>query len=184
MIHVSWPAKFEGEQDEASGRFLAVIWENLADPIISGRDEIGHPKLYADIEPVRGWRDSYICTAGWMGFRFLGLSVTDLRQPDRPKASSLSDGTLMLKYIPNTSEWGEADVCQVTLTPTSDPDRTTISSQVGQGDVTFSKATLFDLPTMAHVVNALAALPILETRGGSVVQTRGGKPYLDQRALV
>ena len=45
MIWVSWPAAFTGRQDRATGRFLAVIWENLADPIITGRDEIGHPNL-------------------------------------------------------------------------------------------------------------------------------------------
>jgi hypothetical protein len=48
MIDVSWPATFTGQNDKASGRFLAVIWENLADPIITGRGEIGHPKLYAE----------------------------------------------------------------------------------------------------------------------------------------
>jgi hypothetical protein len=49
MIHVWWPATFNGRQDSATGRFLAVMWENLPDPIISGREEIGHPKLYAEI---------------------------------------------------------------------------------------------------------------------------------------
>jgi hypothetical protein len=61
MIHVGWPATFKGRQSEATGRFLAVVWENLADPIISGRDEIGHPKLYADIEPPRLEWQSGLC---------------------------------------------------------------------------------------------------------------------------
>jgi len=33
------------------------------------------------------------------------------------------------------------------------------------------------------VVNALAELPVIESRGGSVSQSRGGKPYRDQRVL-
>ncbi|MGH2266647.1 hypothetical protein ACQ1Z3_16255, partial [Enterococcus faecalis] len=53
MIHVSWPARFDGMRDRATGRFLAVVWESLADPIITGRDEIGHPKLYADVDAPR-----------------------------------------------------------------------------------------------------------------------------------
>ena len=61
MIWVTWPATFTGRRDRATGKFLAVIWENLADPIITGRDEIGHPKLYAEIaEPRRyGARAEY-----------------------------------------------------------------------------------------------------------------------------
>ena len=34
MIHVWWPVMFNGARDRIVGRFLAVMWENLADPII------------------------------------------------------------------------------------------------------------------------------------------------------
>jgi hypothetical protein len=66
MIWVSWPATFRGQRDRATGKFLAVVWENLADPIITGRCEIGHPKLYAEIAEPRRWNGAQICTAGWM----------------------------------------------------------------------------------------------------------------------
>jgi hypothetical protein len=36
---------------------------------------------------------------------------------------------------------------------------------------------------MHHVVNALAALPLIEARGGAVTLSRGGKSYRDQRVL-
>jgi hypothetical protein len=37
---------------------------------------------------------------------------------------------------------------------------------------------------MYHVVNALAELPVIEPRGGSVTHSRGGKTYRDQRVLI
>jgi hypothetical protein len=37
---------------------------------------------------------------------------------------------------------------------------------------------------MQHVVNALAALPIIEARGGAVTRSHGGKSYRDQRVLL
>lgn len=181
MIHVGWPATFAGRQDKATGRFLAVVWENLADPIITGRDEIGHPKLYAEIAEPRFWDGAQLCTAGWMGFRFLELEVTSLR--DVPIGESASDGTLMLKYTPRTGDWGAAEACQITLTPDADPDRTVGRHQIGTGTARFHQADWSDLPTMQHVVNALADLPILESRGGSVTYSRGGKSYRDQRVL-
>ena len=79
MIHVWWPARFDGERDHAEGRFLAVMWENLADPIISGREEIGHPKLYAEIDALRTVQGAYHSAAGWMGRRFLEVDVAALR---------------------------------------------------------------------------------------------------------
>jgi len=184
MIDVSWPATFTGRQDKASGRFLAVIWENLADPIITGRGEVGHPKLYAEIPEPRLWDGEHICAAGWMGFRFLDLTVSELRDAPPSPTKPLSDGTLMLKYVPRTGAWGETELQQVTLTPAADPDRTIERQQAGVGAVRFHRATWSDLPTMHHVVNALAELPVIESRGGSVVFSRGGKTYRDQRVLI
>lgn len=184
MITVSWPATFAGRKDSATGSFLAVVWENLADPIITGRGEVGHPKLYAEIAEPRSWDGRQICTAGWMGFRFLELSVSDLRDAPAPQAAPTSDGVMMLKYIPKTGTWGETELQQVTLTPAADPDKTIEQRQVGVADLRFHRGAWSDLPTLYHIVNALAELPIIEMRGGSVTRSRGGKTFRDQRVLV
>jgi hypothetical protein len=183
MVQVGWPVTFAGRQDRVTGKFLAVVWENLADPIITGRDEIGHPKLYAETAAPRLWDGVQSCVAGWMGFSFLDLEVRDLRDAPIGKSSVASEGTLMLKYVPRTGNWGEAELSQVTFTPVGDPDRTIERHQLGKGSVKFNPADWADLPTMHHVVNALAALPIIEQRGGSVTTSRGGKPYRDQQVL-
>ena len=60
---------------------------------------------------------------------------------------------------PEVPQWGEADVQQVTLTPAADPDRTVECQQTGIGSVRFHHAAWSDLPTLYHVVNALAELP-------------------------
>ena len=119
-----------------------------------------------------------------MGFRFLELEVSQLHDTEQDRQGAASDGTLMLKYTPRTGAWGEADLCQVTLTPAADPDYHIEQRQTGAGTVRFHKASWSDLPTMHHVVNALAALPVIEARGGAVTLSRGGKSYRDQRVLV
>jgi len=90
----------------------------------------------------------------------------------------------MLKYTPRTGAWGETDLCQVTLTPAADPDNHIEQRQAGAGTVRFHEAGRSDLPTMHHVVNALAALPVIEARGGVVTLSRGGMCYRDQRVLL
>jgi hypothetical protein len=184
MINVGWPASFTGSRDKASGNFLAVVWENLADPIISGRCEIGQPKLYAEIPEPRQWNGVQTCAAGWMGFRFLELEVSELHEIERYRQAAPSDGTLMLKYKPRTGAWGETDLCQVTLTPASDPGKHIEQRQTGAGKVRFHQASWSDLPTMHHVVNAMAALPVIEARGGTATLSRGGKSLRDQCVLL
>ena len=184
MIHVWWPAMFKGARDQAVGRFLVVMWENLADPIITGRGEIGQPKLYAEIPELRRVDGVYHCQASWMGFRFLDLRVTELVEPiGETGPAPQMDGTLMLKYVPRTGAWGEADICEVSFTPALTPDLTTESTKAAEGNVRFHHAKWRELPTMYHVVNALSDLPILSSRSASIAMTRGGKSNLDQQIL-
>ena len=117
-----------------------------------------------------------------MGFRFLEVQVAESRQPD-PAAVPQLQGTLMLKYVPRTGVWGEADICQVSFTPAATPNLTIESRKAADGSVKFHRATWRDLPTMYHVINALADLPVLSARAGSIATTRGGKSSLDQRIL-
>jgi acetoacetate decarboxylase len=184
MIHVWWPATFKGARDSVTGSFLAVMWENLADPIITGRDEIGHPKLFAEIPELRYSNGTYSCAASWMGFQFLNLQLSDVVDAEAaPEPPQPSDGTLMLKYVPRTGEWGEADICHVSLTPAGPSGATIERRQIGKGALGFVRAAWKELPTMYHVVNALADLPVLETRGGSFTVMRGGRNYRDQKML-
>lgn len=181
MVHVWWPAVFEGKSGRTTGRFLAAMWENLADPIITGRCEIGQPKLYADVPEVEVASGSYRCKASWMGFEFLSVEVHETGEV--PGTAANLDGTLMLKYVPRTGDWGQADLCQVSFTPNGNANQTVEARRAGQGNIQFSRASWQDLPTMCHVVNALSDMPQLRPGPASVAVSRGGKPYLDQRIL-
>jgi acetoacetate decarboxylase len=184
MIQLWWPATFKGNGDCVTGRFLAVMWENLADPIITGRGEVGQPKLFADIPEPRFAGGTYHCAASWMGFEFLDVSVTETTEANDPAPQKPPlEGTLMLKYVPRTGEWGEAEVCEVTFTPIETPDLTVEWRKVATGTIAFRRAAWADLPTMHHVVNALANLPVVETRAASIARSRGGKSYRDTRIL-
>ena len=43
IVSITLPASFNGKQDHVTGDFMPVLWENLADPIITGREELGFP---------------------------------------------------------------------------------------------------------------------------------------------
>jgi hypothetical protein len=183
-LGVSFPAIFAGKRDRAVGNFLTVLWENLADPIITGREELGYSKIYCELPEPRVHQGETHCIASWMGFKFMDLHIKNL-QPAQPPAtpSGKTDGTLHFKYMPKTGEWGSADVAYAVLTPADTPNRVVQERWTAEGTVQFHQAAWEDLPTMYNIVNAFHDLEILEYRGASVTKTIGGKDLSDQRIL-
>ena len=186
-LGVSFPAIFTGVHDRATGSFLTVLWENLADPIITGREELGYSKIYCELPEPRICEGEIHCIASWMGFKFMDLKIVELTQlplEEAPAAPNrTTDGTLHYKYMPRTGEWGTPDVSYAVLTPAGTPNRVVKERWQGEGTVQFHKAAWEDLPTMFHIVNAFHDLEIMAYRGASVVKTVGGKDLSDQRIL-
>ena len=75
VVTVSIPVTYRGDEETLGGDFLTVLWESLADPIVTGRDELGFPKLWASIPDPILLGSSCRCTADWLGFRFFELEV-------------------------------------------------------------------------------------------------------------
>jgi hypothetical protein len=186
-LGVTIPVMFTGEVDRAIGSFLAVLWENLTDPILTGREELGVSKIYCELPEPRIHQGVTHCMASWMGFKFMDMTLSNLT-PESPApadstAAPQEDGLLHFKYIPRTGAWGEADVAYVTLTPTAALERVELGVWRGQGTVQFHRATWEDLPTQSTIVNALHQLEIKEYRGATVVQSVGATDLSAQRIL-
>ncbi len=188
VLGVSFPARFDGERDRVRGSFLTVLWENLTDPILTGREEIGFSKIYCELPPPTKLRGDYHLIASWLGFKFLDMRIGDLRalseaEISARQASAASDGTLHYKYMPRTGDWGRHDIAYPVLTPAGNSNLRVLEHRVGAGSVQFHRARWEDMPTQYNIVNAFADLEIREYRGASVTRTIGGKDISDQRML-
>lgn len=211
-LGVSFPAEYRGERDRARGPFLAVLWENLADPILTGREQLGFSKIYCAIPPPSVLNGETRCTADWLGFPFMEMNLSEMETPSAAPAEAPAaeaeapaaegeapsapveapaaeadgvelNGTLHYKYIPRTGEWDEADAEYAVLTPSATPNRRITAQRTGRGSVRFHRAEWRDLPTQYHIVNALADLEQIAFMGASIVETVGGKDLSDQRIL-
>ena len=187
-LGVSFGATFQGTKETVTGSFLSVLWENLADPIITGREELGFSKIYCELPPPSVLRGDYHAVASWLGFKFLDLHARNLTPQSNAEIAQLgadnrSAGTLHFKYMPRTGEWGTADVAYAVLTPAATPNRVVKERWSGEGELQFHAARWEDMPTQFNIVNALHNLTIVEYRGASVTKTVGGKDLSDQRIL-
>jgi hypothetical protein len=183
-LEVLCRARYKGEYDECDGDFVAVMWENMAEPIIVGREEAGHPKLYADIPPLVAGEGFLHAAASRYGFEFFSLDLwADGMQLgdwpfDREKGTPLAEPghglsprpRLNYKYLPNSVRPGCADVAEVIKIPAGVYRQRIVDRWEGNGTVLFNPATWEQLPVFGQIVNALSELPLLAPAGASVMR--------------
>jgi hypothetical protein len=192
IVMVRFPAAFSGKQDQISGQFVAVLWENMADPIISGREQLGFSKIFAEIENPQ--QENGVVTAGasWDSFEFLRFRLSNSKSPSPEELQQmmnapLGDGLLHYKYVPSTGEpWKEADAAYATLTPfeTEDGIEVTIKEvQLGEGRLQLNRPSWEQMPTQNHIVETLCDLENLQYLPAYVMVLEDNNDLRGQRRL-
>ncbi|WP_293450082.1 acetoacetate decarboxylase family protein [Phenylobacterium sp.] len=192
LLSVLVPVRYRSAAETLDGLYQAVMWENMAEPILSGREQCGHPKLFADLEGPETSAGRVRARASWDGFQFAELTADALVEATPAQQSQLQTaagaGLLHVKYIPRTGDWDVADADDYSLTPL--PGRSNLEDpqprpriRVGVGTVAFLRPTWAQMPTQHHIVAALASLPQLEPRGGVVMSGTTHIDCSDQRIL-
>jgi acetoacetate decarboxylase len=157
------------------------VWENLTDPILSGRELQGIPKVYADIPDHNVIAGEWRATASHFGHPIVDLAVTDLRRAtDEEIAAGQDDQSqsapMGWRYLPGISGFG-----RTASEPTIFPSENHFTSiHVGTGKIAWHELTWEQNPTQFHIVNALAALPVLEQRPALVTEGSTNLILLDR----
>ncbi len=163
-LSVSVPVRYSAPAGPVDADYLLVMWENDADPIITGRDELGFPKLFADIDVARSvnWLRAQ---ASWDHTTFFRAELHDFRTAD-PVTSTVP--VLTHRYCPAVGKLSAADVDYLTLS-TPGPAPTVTYSAVASGTFTFEPVTWNDVPLQYPVINALAAIDVVSVGPASLV---------------
>lgn len=189
MLGAMFNVMFQGEEDTAMGPFLSVLWEDLCDPICSGREEIGFSKMYAELPDPWEFDGTTRFNASWEGFSFCEMELSNMKSipveeppvPDVPEGTQL--GLLHYRYMPKVGEWGSADASYPVITPAANPNVKVSEVFAGEGSVKFHKARWEDMPTQYHIVSGLAELEQKEFRGAMIRHYSGSKSLGDQHIL-
>lgn len=179
MLTVRIPASYRNGATSIDGYFQPVVWENLTEPILSGREELGWNKIYADLPPAIEDQGDLACRAEWMGFQFLEISLGERAGAD---GGCLQTGPVLhRKYIPATQAWGQADVDYVTITPVGGSKaRLLTSDRASRCSVAWHRPRWEDMPTQHMIVATLADLPLYECTRAGTYSSVGGKDLSDQ----
>ncbi len=180
MLSVRVPIRWNGKEC-IDGWYQPVIWENLTEPILSGREELGWNKIFADLPAAQVDGQSIRVRAEWMGFQFFEMTLDSLSPTPEPP---LVGGNLIHhKVIPSTGKWDELEVDYFTLTPAGASKASLLSHATGAASARFIAATWQQMPTQFHITKALAQVPLNGLVLAGVYETIGGKDLSDQRRL-
>ena len=189
ILTMNFPATFRGKEETIEGSFCPVLWEGRPDAILTGREELGFSKLFAEFPEIAWDKDkgTASCSASWLDFKFFDIALEGLVEQSNPEKILPESGKgggpqLYYKYMPRTSPNGieGADVsCVTTGAPKGSSAANIVMDDfeyrrwTGTGSVTWHKATWEQLPLTAHIVNAIADLDILEVTEVEMVSFAG-----------
>ena len=163
MVSVNAAVVFNGEREQLQGTFSLVIWENLTDPILIGRELQGIPKIYADIQGHSVVGGRWHTSASHFGNKIVDLAISDLRDPTAAEGkiygqvTEARDNPMGWRFLPGVGGVGEG-ISEFTTFPS---ETVLTEVQIGQGKIDWHYLTWEQNPTQYHIVNALAGLPVV-----------------------
>lgn len=160
------------------GVYCPIMFENLTDPIITGREELGVSKMFSDIDITRSNESSFVAKLSWRDAAWGQFEWKNMQKKEAstvPTEEGESEGLLLHKYIPGTgSDKPDADYDVLLV---NDLEKSSVQSfqSASPADVRFKINNIGwkQLPTLHSVISRLAELPVLDILEGSLTKTQG-----------
>lgn len=164
IVHKNSSDSNSGDSAELKGDFLPVLFENMADPIITGREELGFSKVFATLDEKTSSESSFVLSAGWEGTEFCRLTLNDFEEtPDAE--SALQNPVLHYKAIPSSMKKGQDAEYATTYPsiPTAEGER---RWKAGKAEIVFTDLENGELemafPTLANIIKGLRGVKVVE----------------------
>lgn len=181
-IHGVQYKKANGQMIE--GTYMPILFESLADPIVSGREELGMPKLYTAIEVHQREQSHYVQTswqgAVWGRFSLAGLKEEDPGNDPGTIGGTSDQGILVYRYVPKVGRdsKGQAEAEYPVFVPHGQeskvvPSRVIRVRRTKDASIEINALGWDSLPTLHHVIDRLGEIPIDEIVDGKVVEGDG-----------
>jgi len=190
-IHGVNHTKPDGNDSKTFGTYLAVLFENSADPIITGRDELGMPKLFCDIEASVQQQDGNNAASVSLASRgttFGKITLSGLAAPSQkptpappgpaqrmpgPPPPPPEQGTFWQRYVPAVGEPGKTDADYTVFNPNPAPVEGEETLVAAEGVVEFQESSWESLPTLHHIARGLKEMPVYGIEEAKLVRGLG-----------
>lgn len=164
------------------GTYLPILFESLTDPIVSGREELGMPKLYTSVDVYRR-ANSYRIRTGWEGALWGNFLLEDLVEVDPSTTTGALSGEadagiLAYKYQPKSGRENKNIAAEEyaifdpfsKATPTPRPQKVYTTKKAS---IQIDPLDWEQLPTLHHIISRLAEVPVFEVVQAKLVEGEG-----------
>lgn len=179
-----------------SGSFLPILLENLADPIITGREELGMPKVFCDIDVEEKGEETTV-SCSWRGTKFATMTIegfrdstaeegSDVVEPEKKPPGPPDNGLLVYRYVPAVGQRGVADAEYPVFIDKhlADTERVVEKTQrASAGRVEVQAGNWDSLPTLHHITAGLAEVPVYGVLEAKTEEGRGVEDLSQARRL-
>ena len=177
------------------GSYCPVMFADLVDPILLGREKLGVPQLYSDILVLTNKEDDgtdYEVRVSWRGAEWAKFIWQGLQEQHQQichdevtmKGNSLEthgEGIFVHKYVPasdgNESKPGkaDADADYDVMIPTAELGEATTKRvrEAKHSEFQISDLGVKQLPTLHHIISRLAEIPVFDVVHGNIVECKG-----------
>jgi hypothetical protein len=196
-------------KEPRKGSYMAVLFESFTDPITTGREELGFPKIWAELPDGKISGDKRTHTASWFGYEFMKLEISGLKQHDPQTAPALNkrafthptqNGILHHRYVPTVGYPGQHDASYTTWCPpppgkapvtsyyapfpSPQPSNPKESAQV-EAKVKFSimPGSFEQLPTLYNIVDGLGTLELKDVVEVAVQEFAGASDLSESESI-
>jgi acetoacetate decarboxylase len=159
-------ASFDGEKDHLKGDYILVMFENQTWPIIAGREDLGIPKLFSDISPVKSMSSGHTrCETSYWGHLLFGFELNDLKKQNkivRLAASKVINSRpwMAYKYIPSLDGPPDAEYPTISYNDVK-IDQLWLSNK---GSLYFGDASENDIGHLKNLMDNFKSLPVLKVK--------------------
>ncbi|WP_373839595.1 acetoacetate decarboxylase family protein [Methanospirillum sp.] len=177
LVAVSAPVRFNGKKDNVDATFPLVVWENLTDPILTGREQTGIPKIFADIGDLHVFQSHYATSISYGGNTFLTMKFVSEglmtgRDLEQARSDLRSLDNIGWRYIPKVGAPG-ADLSQFIYFPQW---LEVEKVYAGKGTFQWTELSQMQNPRQYHIIKALASLPVKKVIYSALAE---GEIFLD-----
>lgn len=171
IVAVNAPVRFVGKNERVTGWYSLVVWENKTTPILTGREQTGIPKIYAEVEDFRFLGDEMRTWAHYAGHSFCDLHFTNIRDSNPTEQAAIDKefktmNWMAWRYIPQPGPSGGASLSQPTIYPQEFE-----SSRIRLADAAcvWNTPPLHKNPMQAHIIARLESLGIGNSVGPAIL---------------
>ncbi len=163
LFGVNVAATFHGEDGPVHGSFALILWENNIEAVIRGREILGIPKLYADVDDPEAADGHFSVAASDQGRDLIRMNLADEGEMSPSELEELreelvADAWFGWKHVPRVDGQGVEVSHPTKIGLVNYP----MSAWTCTGSLHIGNVTWTESPPHAHIVKGLRELPMLE----------------------